>query len=346
MAGIDLPKLHLARSQQQILSCLMGLALLSIFFSIFSRYFLNVDNLLTVATQTAVIAIIAIGQTYVMITGGIDLSIGSNIALCAMVAGMMMPHDEFVGIQPNLPVFIALLLGLLTGVAAGAANGTMVAFGNIPPFIATLGTMTIARGLALSMTQGYPITGLPDSFTALGTDYNFGLGNVYDPEIGINIVPPGIPKFPNIVIIMLIAVFIFGFILQKTKWGRHVYAIGSNFEAARLSGVNTKRTILMVYMFSGFLAALAGCLLAARTYSASPAAGDGYELDAVASSVIGGTSTMGGEGSVAGTFIGAFVIGVLRNGLNLVGVSPFIQRIVIGIVIVGSVFFDRIKRKD
>jgi len=141
-------------------------------------------------------------------------------------------------------------------------------------------------------------------------------------------------------------VVLFGFILAKTKLGRHVYAVGSNFEAARLSGVNTKKTIISVYIFSGILAASAGLILAARIISAHPAAGDGYELDAVASSVIGGTSTMGGEGSVAGTFIGAFVIGVLRNGLNLVGVSPFIQRIVIGIVIVGSVFFDRIRRKD
>ena len=346
MAGINLQKLNLTRAQQQILSCLIALVALGVFFTIFSRYFLNVDNLFTVAQQTTVIAIIAVGQTYVMITGGIDLSIGSNIALCSMVAAMFMPHDPFIGIQPGLPVFIALLMGLLTGVLAGAANGTMVAYGRIPPFIATLGTMTISRGLALSMTKGYPITGLPEAFTNLGTGYNFGLGNVFDPDLGINIVPPGIPKIPNIVVIMVVTVFIFGFILQKTKYGRYVYSIGSNFEAARLSGVNTKRTILMVYMFSGFLAALAGCLLAARVYSASPAAGDGYELDAVASSVIGGTSTLGGEGTIAGTFIGAFIIGVLRNGLNLIGINPFVQRIVIGLVIVGSVFLDRVRNRE
>ena len=346
MAGISLHKMNLSRAQQQILSTLMGLVLLSLFFTIFSKYFLNIDNLFTVAQQTTVIAIIAMGQTYVLITGGIDLSIGSNIALCAMVTAMLIEHDEFVGVHPNLPVFVGLLLGLLTGVASGAANGVMVAYGRLPPFIATLGTMTIARGLALAMTQGYPITSLPESFTDMGTGYNFGLGNVYDPDIGIKIVPPGIPKIPNIVVIMLITVFIFGFILQKTKWGRHVYAIGSNFEAARLSGVNTKKTIMMVYMFSGFLAAMAGCLLAARVYSASPAAGDGYELDAVASSVIGGTSPMGGEGSGIGTFIGAFIIGVLRNGLNLIGVNPFAQKIVIGLVIVGSVFLDRIRNRE
>jgi ribose transport system permease protein len=336
----------LSRSQQQVLSASIGLIALGLIFSIFSKYFLNVENLLTVAQQTTVIAIIAMGQTYVLITGGIDLSIGSNIALCAMVAAMFMVHDPDVGIHPDLPMFFALLMGLLTGVAAGAASGAMIAFGNIPPFIATLGTMTVVRGLALCMTQGYPISGMPESFTAMGVGYNFGIGSVYDPDLGGHIVPEGVLKIPNIVVIMVVTVFVFGFILQKTKWGRHVYAVGSNFEAARLSGVNTKRTIMMVYMFSGFLAALAGCLLAGRVYSAGPAAGDGYELDAVASSVIGGTSTMGGEGTAIGTFIGAFIIGVLRNGLNLTGVNPFIQKIVIGFVIVASVFVDRVRNRD
>jgi len=346
MAGSGLPSLNFTRSQQQIFSCLIGLLLLGLIFSIFSKYFLNVDNLMTVAQQTTVIAIIAIGQTYALITGGIDLSIGSNIALCAMVAAMMMGHDPDVGIHPNLPMFFGLLMGLLTGVAVGAANGCMIAFGRIPPFIATLGTMTIVRGLALTMTQGYPISGMPNSFMAMGTGYNFGLGNLYDIDKGGFYVPPGIPKIPNIVVIMVVTVFVFGFILQKTKWGRHVYAVGSNFEAARLSGVNTKKTLLMVYMFSGFLAALAGCLLAARVYSAGPAAGDGYELDAVASSVIGGTSTLGGEGTGVGTFIGAFIIGVLRNGLNLLGINPFIQKIVIGLVIVAAVFLDRVRNRS
>jgi ribose transport system permease protein len=342
----SLGRLNLSKSQQQILSALIGLVVLSLVFSILSPFFFNADNLTTVAQQTTVIAIIALGQTYVLITGGIDLAIGSNIALSAMVAAMMMRHDPNVGIHPNLPMLIALLMGLATGVLAGAASGAMIAFGKIPPFIATLGTMTVVRGLALVMTQGYPISSLPESFTAMGTGYNFGIGNVYDIDMGGNYVPEGVLKSPNIVVIMLIAVFIFGFILQKTKWGRHVYASGSNYEAARLSGVNTRKTLMMVYMFSGFLAALAGCLLAARIYSAGPAAGDGYELDAVASSVIGGTSTMGGEGTAIGTFIGAFIIGILRNGLNLIGVNPFIQKIVIGLVIVSSVFLDRIRNRD
>jgi ribose transport system permease protein len=308
----------LSRSQKQLLSTFSGLFVLGLVFTILSPYFFSANNLLTVATQTAVIAIIAIGQTYVLITGGIDLAIGSNMALAGMVAGLAM--------RAQLPVPLAVLMGLATGAAAGGVSGALVAFGRLPPFIATLGTMTVVRGLALTVTQAIPISGLPRGFTIWGTGSTLGI--------------------PNPVIVMVLLVVIFAFILAKTKLGRHVYATGSNFEAARLSGVNTKKVLLAVYIFSGLLAAFAGLIMAARIISAQPAAGDGYELDAVASSVIGGASTMGGEGSVAGTFIGAFVIGVLRNGLNLIGVSPFIQKIVIGVVIVGSVFFDKIKRKD
>ncbi|MDR0403199.1 MAG: ABC transporter permease [Treponema sp.] len=306
------------RSQKQLFSTFSGLFLLGLVFTFLSPYFFSVHNLLTVATQTAVIAIIAIGQTYVLITGGIDLSIGSNIALAGMISGLCM--------QASVPVPIAIIAGLFTGMVSGAVGGSLVAFARIPPFIATLGTMTIARGVALTLTQAIPISGLPKSFTQFGTESTLGI--------------------PNPVIIMVLLVIIFGFILGKTKLGRHIYATGSNFEASRLSGVNTKKVILAVYIFSGLLAAFAGLIMAGRIISAQPTAGDGYELDAVASSVIGGTSTMGGEGTAAGTFIGAFVIGVLRNGLNLVGVSPFIQKIVIGLVIVGSVFLDRIQRKE
>jgi ribose transport system permease protein len=310
--------IRLSRSQKQLFSTFSGLFLLGLAFTILSPYFFSVNNLLTVATQTAVIAIIAIGQTYVLITGGIDLAIGSNIALSSMTAALCM--------QASWPVPIAILVGLLTGMLSGAVGGALVAFAKIPPFIATLGTMTIARGVALTLTQAIPISGLPKSFTQFGTEATLGI--------------------PNPVIIMVLLVVIFGFLLSKTKLGRHIYATGSNFEAARLSGVNTKKVFMAVYIFSGLLAAFAGLIMAGRIISAQPTAGDGYELDAVASSVIGGTSTMGGEGTAAGTFIGAFVIGVLRNGLNLIGVSPFIQKIVIGIVIIGSVFLDRIQRKD
>jgi ribose transport system permease protein len=312
-------RLNISRSQKQFLSTFSGLFILGVAFTILSPYFFAMNNLLTVATQTAVIAIIAIGQTYVLITGGIDLAIGSNIALSAMVAAIAMTS--------GIPVVLSVLFGLLTGVAAGTISGILVAYGNIPPFIGTLGTMTVVRGLALTLTQGKPVANLPKSFTAF-----WGTGNVL--------------HIPNPVLIMIFLVVVFSFILAKTRVGRHIFASGSNYEAARLSGVNTRKTLLTVYVFSGFLAACAGLIVAARVISAIPAAGDGYELDAVAASVIGGTSTMGGEGSVLGTFIGAFVIGVLRNGLNLIGITPYIQKIVIGIVIVGSVFLDRLRRKD
>jgi ribose transport system permease protein len=311
-------KMNLSRTQKQFLSTLSGLIVICVFFTVMSPYFLTVRNLLTVATQTAVIAIIAVGQTYVMITAGIDLSIGSNMALAGMVAALAM--------KAGIPIPVAVLLSLLTAGVVGLINGLLVSFGKLPPFIATLGTMTAIRGVSLTLTQGIPISGLPQGFTKFGTDSTFGI--------------------PNPAIIMVILVVIFGFILAKTKLGRYVYALGSNFEAARLSGVNNNRVLISVYVFSGLLAAFAGLIMAARIISAQPAGAEGYELDAVASSVIGGTSTMGGEGAIAGTFIGAFVIGVLRNGLNLIGVTPFIQKIVIGCVIVGAVFFDRIKRKD
>jgi len=307
----------LSRETKQLLSTLTGLIVLCAVFAVLSPYFLSVRNILTVATQTAVIAIIAIGQTYVMITTGIDLSIGSNIALAGMISGLAMTN--------GIPVSISVLLGLLSGTLVGLLNGVMITYGNMPPFIATLGTMTAVRGLSLTLTQGIPISSLPASFTVIGTGSTLGI--------------------PNPVIIMLALTVFFAFVLSKTTLGRYVYAAGSNMEAARLSGVDTKKVVTMVYVISGFLAACAGLISAARIISAQPAAGEGYELDAVASSVIGGVSSLGGEGMIGGTFIGAFVIGVLRNGLNLIGVSPFIQKIVIGCVIVGAVFFDRIKRK-
>jgi ribose transport system permease protein len=308
----------LSRSFKQFLSTFTGLFLLSVIFSFLSPYFFSINNILTVATQTAVIAIIAIGQTYVMITGGIDLSIGSNIAFSGMISA--------IGMKNGIPIHLSILVGLLSGSFVGFINGMLVVYGKLPPFIVTLGTMTAVRGISLTLTQGIPISGLPKGFTIYGSGNTFGI--------------------PNPVIIMIILVIIFGFVLAKTKLGRYIYALGSNYEATRLSGINTRKVLISVYTFSGLLAAFAGLIMAARIISAQPAAGDGYELDAVASSVIGGTSTLGGEGTIAGTFIGAFVIGILRNGLNLVGVSPFIQKIVIGIVIVSAVWLDRARRKD
>lgn len=310
-------RLKMSRETSQLLSVLSGLILLSLIFGFMSDKFFSVDNLLTVALQSAIIAIIAIGQTYVIVTTGIDLSIGSNIALAGIVAAILMTS--------GVAVPIAVIGGLLSGCLVGLINGLIVVYGNIPPFIVTLGTMSIVRGVSLVITKGIPVTDLPEAFTIIGTG--------------------SIASIPIPAVIMFILVAIFGFVLAKTKLGRYTYAIGSNFEAARLSGINTKRTLISIYIISGFLAACAGLILAARVVSAQPTAGTGYELDAVAASVIGGASLLGGEGMILGTFIGALVIGVLRNGLNLINVSAFWQQIVIGAVIIAAVYIDRIKRK-
>ncbi|MTK11502.1 MAG: ABC transporter permease [Clostridiaceae bacterium] len=307
----------MSRETSQLLSVLSGLVLLSLIFGFMSDKFFSVDNLLTVALQSAIIAIIAIGQTYVIITTGIDLSIGSNIALAGIVAAILMTS--------GVAVPIAVIGGLLSGCFVGLINGLIVVYGNIPPFIVTLGTMSIVRGVSLVITKGIPVTDLPEAFTIIGTG--------------------SIASIPIPAVIMFVLVAIFGFVLAKTKLGRYTYAIGSNFEAARLSGINTKRTLISIYIISGFLAACAGLILAARVVSAQPTAGTGYELDAVAASVIGGASLLGGEGMILGTFIGALVIGVLRNGLNLINVSAFWQQIVIGAVIIAAVYIDRVKRK-
>nr|WP_307775710.1 ABC transporter permease [uncultured Cetobacterium sp.] len=301
----------------QILSVLSGLLIMVAFFSTASPYFFTMNNLMTVALQTSIIAIIAIGQTFVLITTGIDLSIGSNMAIAGIVTSLAL-----VG---GMPIVIAICLGLLAGIISGLINGLLIVLGDLPPFVVTLGSMSIVRGLALVITKGIPVSGLPRAFRYIGN------GKILD--------------IPFSVIIMFVLTAIFGFILSKTRTGTHIYACGSNLEAARLSGINTKKTLILVYVFSGFLAACSGIILASRIASGQPSAGMGYELFAVASAVIGGTSLAGGEGIISGTLIGALVIGVLRNGLNLMGISAFVQEILIGVVIILAVFADRIKRK-
>ncbi|MGL5099526.1 MAG: ABC transporter permease, partial [Fusobacteriaceae bacterium] len=214
---------------------------------------------------------------------------------------------------------------LITGIISGLINGLLIVGADLPPFVVTLGSMSVVRGIALFITNGVPVSGLPRAFRYIGNGKMLGI--------------------PFSVLIMIGITLAFGFILSKTKLGTHIYACGSNIEAARLSGIKTKKVLILVYVFSGFLAACAGIILASRIASGQPSAGMGYELFAVASAVIGGTSLAGGEGVIAGTLIGALVIGVLRNGLNLMGVSAFTQEILIGIVIILAVYADRIKRK-
>jgi ribose transport system permease protein len=310
---------HFLLTHGRQLGTLAGLLLLSGVLTLLTPHFLTVPNLLNVAQQTAINAIIAAGMTFIIITAGIDLSVGSILALAGVVLGGLLASEH------SLPVALAAVLA--TGLACGLLNGVLIAFGRLPPFIATLGMMSVARGLALLYTHGRPISGFSDQFRFLAT------GEIF--------------HIPMPIIIMAI-VYIFGhFLLSRTKLGRYTYAIGGNEQATRLSGVNVRLYKTMVYGLSGLLSGLAAVLLTARLNSAQPIAGIMYELDAIAATVIGGTSLMGGEGKIAGTLVGALIMGVLRNGLNLLDVSSYIQQTVIGLVIIIAVFLDlSLKRRQ
>ncbi|MDI3257962.1 MAG: ribose ABC transporter permease [Kyrpidia sp.] len=292
---------------------LLGLLLIAAVLSLTSDRFLTASNLMNVARQVSINALLAVGATFVILTGGIDLSVGSVLALAgALAAGWMSG-----GFSPAAAVAGALLVGL----GAGFANGALVAYGRLAPFIATLGTMTLYRGLTLIYTGGRPISSMPDSFYALGGGY---LGPVPTP------------------VWMMAVVFAAGWLmLNRMTPGRRILAIGGNEEAAMLSGIRTDRYKLLVYGISGGLSALAGVVLTSRLHSAQPTAGTGYELDAIAAVVLGGTSLSGGRGSLWGTLVGAFIIGVIDNGLNLLNVSSFYQQAVKGAVILAAVLMDR-----
>jgi len=295
---------------------LLGLLLLGIVLTVLSDRFLTVNNLLNVARQISINAIISVGMTLVILTGGIDLSVGSIVALTGSItAGLLVGG---LGIMP------AILLGMIVGVLLGLFNGLLITRAEIPPFIATLGTMTVARGLTLVYTDGRPITGMEEAFRYLGGGYIAGI---------------------PVPVVIMISIFAIAYLmLKKTRLGRYIYAIGGNEEAARLSGINTKKILLSVYMLGGLLAGISGIIMASRLNSAQPTAGVSFELDAIAAVVLGGTSLSGGVGTIGGTLIGALIIGVLDNGLNLLNVSSFYQQIAKGLVILLAVFLDK-KRK-
>ncbi|QHE53914.1 ribose ABC transporter permease [Pontibacillus sp. HMF3514] len=294
---------------------LIGLVLIMIILGFLSDNFFTLDNILNLLRQISINALIAFGMTFVILTGGIDLSVGSILAFgSAITAGMLAS-----GMDPLL----AVLLGLLAGAVMGAFNGFVITKGKVAPFIATLATMTIFRGATLVYTDGRPITGLSDSFVfeMIGKGYVFGV------------------PFPAI--LMIIVFFILFFILRKTVFGRQVYSVGGNEEASILSGIKADRVKIWVYSLTGMLSVLAGIILTSRLNSAQPTAGTMYELDAIAAVVLGGTSLAGGRGRIVGTLIGALIIGVLDNGLNLLNVSSFYQQIVKGGVILLAVLLDR-----
>ncbi|MFJ9627727.1 substrate-binding domain-containing protein [Streptomyces sp. NPDC101175] len=296
---------------------LTALIVLVIAMSALSGDFLTTDNLLNVGVQAAVTAILAFGVTFVIVSAGIDLSVGSVAALSATVLAWS-------ATQHGVPVFLAVILAIGTGIAAGLVNGFLIAYGKLPPFIATLAMLSVARGLSLVISQGSPIA-FPDSVSHLGDTLGGWL--------------------PVPVLVMIVMGLVAAFVLGRTYIGRSMYAIGGNEEAARLSGLRVSRQKLAIYALSGVFAAAAGIVLASRLSSAQPQAADGYELDAIAAVVIGGASLAGGTGKASGTLIGALILAVLRNGLNLLSVSAFWQQVVIGVVIALAVLLDTVRRK-
>jgi ribose/xylose/arabinose/galactoside ABC-type transport system permease subunit len=290
----------------------IGLIGLCLLLWILTPHFLTVPNALNVMEQTSINAIVAVGMTYVIISGGIDLSVGSVLALSGVVLAAALKADW--------PAPLAIAAGLGVGAATGSINGLVIAFGRLPPFIMTLGMMSVARGAALLATDGRPISGFDAGFRSIATGRVLGV--------------------PAPIVLTLAIYAIAHFVLSRTRFGRYVYGIGGNEEATRLSGVNVRFHKTMVYVVSGLTSAIAAVLLTARLNTAQPIAGIMYELDAIAAVVIGGTSLSGGDGHLGGTLIGALTMGVLRNGLNLLGVSSFLQQLVIGVVIIVAVLVD------
>jgi ribose transport system permease protein len=295
---------------------LVGLVVLCIALVIATPDFLTGQNLLNIGIQVSTVAVLAFGMTFVIVAGGIDLSVGAVAALSAMASGWFF-------VSAGMPGWVALLGGLAVGLLAGIVNGAANAYGKLPSFIATLAMLSVARGLTLVISDGRPIK------TAEEVSF-----------LGGNIGPVPMP-----IVVLVIAALVASFILNRTVLGRSMYAVGGNAEAARLSGLPVKRIIVTVFALAGLFAALAGLLLAGRLDSAQPQAAAGYELDAIAAVVIGGASLSGGLGKISGTFIGALVLVVIRNGLNLLNVSSFWQQVVIGLVIALAVGADVLRRK-
>jgi ribose transport system permease protein len=298
------------------------LIVLFVFFSIFGTNFLTWDNISGILLATSVIGILALGTTFVIITGGIDLSIGTGMTLCAVMTAVFVTNM-------GLPVWLGILGGIATGVLMGLINGLNITVLRLPPFIATLAMMMVAQGLALVISGVHPIY-----FTSSAPSYKkIALGTI-------------IPGLPNAVLITLVLAVVAFLCLNKTLLGRYTFAIGSNEEAVRLSGVDTRRWTILIYMFAGAFTGIAGIVMSARLDSAQPQLGSGYELQAIAAVIIGGTSLLGGRGSILGTVIGALIMSVLINGLRIMAIQTEWQNVVVGIVILVAVFFDSLRNKS
>jgi ribose/xylose/arabinose/galactoside ABC-type transport system permease subunit len=296
---------------------LIAFILVLILMSVASPAFMTWINIRNVIRQSSIIGVMAVGVTFVILTGGIDLSVGSILSVAGMFAAGTL--------QGTGSTILAILVGLGVGIGCGLFNGFLVTMGKITPFVVTLGMMSIARGITLIYSNGYPISGFDPAFRFIGGGSILGL------------------PFP--IIVFLLSVVTAWFVLRYTRLGRYTYAIGGNEETVTLSGINVKFYKTMVYVISGATAGISSLLLTSRLNSASPTAGLTYELDVIASVVIGGTSLNGGRGSVWGTLIGALLIAIINNGMNLLGISPYFQQLVKGIIIISAVLIDRLREQ-
>lgn len=275
--------------------------------------FLSVTNLINILKQASITSVIAIGTTFILISGGLDLSSGSVAALAGVSSAMF-------GLPGEYPFIIALFIALSVGALCGLLNGIVIAKGHVSPFIATLGMMTIARGMALIVTKARPVFGLSQEYIRLGSGKLYGI--------------------PNLILVMLIVLVIAYMLLNKSKLGRHIYAVGGNEDSAYVSGIHVVKIKLIVYVIGGTLSGFAGLLLAGRIQSGTPVMGQGLELDAIAAAVIGGVSSTGGIGKVYGAVMGALMLAMVSNGLDLLNISPYVQQVIKGLIIVFAVFFD------
>jgi ribose transport system permease protein len=308
----------IARQEFGVILILMAMV---VFLSLYTDTFLTSTNIFNILRAFSWIAISAFGQCMVIITTGVDLSVGSVMALAGLASAMLLVRQ--------VPVPIAVVGGLAVGLVIGLANGLMITKGKLPPFIATLGTLLMARGICNGLTGGWPVRDLPQSFRTLG-QYDISIGNV------------GVPLPLIFVLVLAVITSLF---LSRTTWGYRIYAVGGNEEATRLSGISTDKVKIMVYTICGFLTAVGGVLMTARLGVAAPTAADGYELDVIAAAVVGGTSFNGGEGTILGVLVGAAIMQVLRTGLVLVGMSAYWLQAAQGLVIVTAIMFDQLRKR-
>lgn len=298
---------------------ILGLMVIMAFFTVMKAKFLTLDNMLNMLRQTSINGLLAIGMTFVILTGGIDLSVGSIVGAAGVFAALVARTET------GMPAYAAVLTGLLVGLIFGTINGIIISFFNVPAFIATMGMLSIARGITLMSNNARPVPGLNQGFLQIGG------GN-----IGIIPVP---------IIILLAVIIIVYVVLYKTRYGRYIFATGGNAVSARVSGINVKAIKCSVYMVSGLLAGLAGIILTSRVTSGLAQGGEGYEVDAIAAAVIGGNSLSGGRGRIWGTFVGFLIMGVMNNGLDMMAVNSYWQLIIKGIIIIGAVMLDSINEK-